>query len=228
MSKAIFWDFDGTLVKSNTSFLDSLMKALKNAQVTIPCSDCGQFLKSACSWYFPEKTYFDRTGELWWQTLLSRLQNFLTDFSVPVDKIPAICTCFRQNVVSYPYELYGDALSVLKAAGDLGFQNYILSNNFPELSQVICRYGLDPYLKDVFLSSDLGAEKPCAEIFTAAIEKAEKPFPAVMVGDNPTADISGAKAVGMTAILVHKDISCREADFISASLQGVLPFLRNL
>lgn len=228
MKKAIFWDFDGTLVRSNTSFLDSLMMALEKAQVAIPCSDCSGFLKSACSWYFPEDTYFDRTGELWWQTLLLGLQKFLTDHSVPVDKIPEICAGFRQNAVSYPYELYEDALLLLKAANDLGFQNYILSNNFPELSQVICRYGLEPYIKDVFLSSDIGAEKPHPAIFSAALQKAGIPSPALMVGDNPTADMEGAKAAGMTTVLVHRNMVCEKADRIYSSLSDLLPFLKTL
>lgn len=228
MQKAIFWDFDGTLVKSNSSFLDALMKALKKSEVSISQPDCRRFLKSACSWNRPEEIYFDRTGELWWQDLLEKLQKFSTDFSAPVEKVPIICSHFRQNVISYPYEFYDDAVPAVSAAAELGFENYILSNNFPELGRIIRSSGLNPYIRDIILSSESGAEKPHKAIFEKAVIKAGNPSLSLMVGDNPIADIEGAKAAEMTAILVHKDIPCEKADFLSPSLMGILPFLKHL
>lgn len=228
MKKVIFWDFDGTLVKSNQSFLSSLLKALAEAQVRISEEHCSQFLKTACSWYFPEETYEGRTGELWWQDLLGKLEIFLTGCSVPVDKIPLISSRFRQYAVSYPYEAYEDAQSALQAARSLGFHNYILSNNFPELKASVCRCGFSPYVQEVLLSSELGAEKPNPRIFSAARETAGNPPMAVMVGDNPAADMAGARAAGLISILVHKEGPCPEADFISPTLAGILPLLKTI
>ena len=228
MKKVIFWDFDGTLVKTNQSFLSSLLKALKEFEVQIPEDHCSSFLKSACSWYFPENTYETRTGELWWQDLLEKLEDFLTDCSVPVEKTARICSRFRQYAVSYPYEAYEDAQSALQSARSLGFENYILSNNFPELKASVCRCGFSPYVQEVLLSSDLGAEKPNPRIFTAAGKTAENPAAAIMIGDNPVADIAGAKAAGLITVLVHKEGPYPEADFISPSLSGILPFLKTI
>ena len=228
MNKVIFWDFDGTLVKSNQSFLSSLLRAVADAQVQVPEEACSRFLKTACSWYFPEVTYEGRTGELWWQDLLFKLEKFLTGCSVPVDKIPRISAGFRQYAVSYPYEAYEDAVSVLRAAQALGFHNYILSNNFPELNSSVCRCGFSPYVQEVLLSSLLGAEKPHGHIFSAARKLAGNPSLAVMVGDNPAADIAGARAAGLLTVLVHKEGPCPEADCIFPALSGILPFLRSL
>ena len=49
-----------------------------------------------------------------------------------------------------------------------------------------------------------------------------------MVGDNPVADIAGAKAAGLISILVHKEGPCPEADFIFPTLAGILPFLKTI
>ena len=228
MKKVIFWDFDGTLVKSNQSFLTSLLKALEENKAAIPEEDCRRFLKSACSWYFPEKTYPGRTGVLWWQDLLQKLQIFSTACSVPVDQISRICSSFRRHVVSYPYLIYPDALPALKLANDLGFENYILSNNFPELKQIVSDMGMRPYVKEVLLSSDLGAEKPNISLFSAALERSGSPSLALMVGDNPIADIAGAKAAGMKTVLVHRDGPCQEADWIFSSLLEIPPLLKTL
>ena len=226
MKKVIFWDFDGTLVKSNQSFLSSLLKALEDHNVQIPEKDCSHFLRTACSWYFPEHTYESRTGEMWWQDLLGKLREFLIRCFVPEENIPLICSRFRQYVVTYPYEIYPDALTALKAARDLGFENYILSNNFPELRQTVSACGFSPYVMDVLLSSELGAEKPHAFLFSAAMQLAGNPAQALMVGDNPAADIKGAWAAGLPAVLVHQDGPCPEADLISPTLTGILPFLK--
>ena len=45
-----------------------------------------------------------------------------------------------------------------------------------------------------------------------------------MIGDNPAADIGGAKAAGMLAILVHSAAES-DADASFASLRGAAEFL---
>ena len=205
MKKVIFWDFDGTLVKSNQSFLQSLKRACLENQVTIRPDLLRDFLSQSCSWYFPDRTYEDRTGEAWWQDLLSALDLFFSENGVPGEKRPRILAAFRGYAVSYPYELYGDAIAALRAANEAGYENYLLSNNFPELGDTVKKLGLSPYLKGIFLSSELGAEKPNPLIFRKALALAGSPSRAIMVGDNPLADIEGGEAAGMLTVLVHRE-----------------------
>lgn len=54
-----------------------------------------------------------------------------------------------------------------------------------------------------FLSSMIGYEKPRKELYSYAYEKAGRPAKAYMIGDNPVADMKGAKSVGMRTVLVH-------------------------
>ena len=216
----IFWDFDGTLVRSNQSFLSSLLRAFEAQELPMDRDVAQAFLQKSCSWYFPGNLFEDRTGEAWWEDLLGKVRTFSADHHVPEEKIPGILTAFREHVISYPYALYEDAVSTLRACREAGGKNFILSNNFPELRQIIVNLGLSPYLSDVFLSSELGAEKPNPLIFKKALALAGMPSAAFMVGDNPIADIKGARQAGLKTVLVHRD---GQADFVLPSLQQIPP-----
>jgi putative hydrolase of the HAD superfamily len=55
------------------------------------------------------------------------------------------------------------------------------------------------------ISCEIGVEKPDPRIFQAALHAAGVPVKqAVHVGDSDTADVRGAEAVGMTAVLLNR------------------------
>jgi putative hydrolase of the HAD superfamily len=55
----------------------------------------------------------------------------------------------------------------------------------------------------IFNSAETGYEKPHPRAFQHVIESLGAPRSIWMVGDNPVADIEGARAVGMNALLVR-------------------------
>ena len=86
-----------------------------------------------------------------------------------------------------------------------GNRLYLLSNaqscfTVPELKRV----GLTDAFDGIFLSSDFGVRKPSPAFFRAALERAGvAPEEALMVGNDPDADIRGADAVGMPSRYIH-------------------------
>lgn len=205
MNKAVFWDFDGTLVYANRSFADSLKKAFASHTYALSENEAVRFTESACTWYFPEKEYPDRTGFQWWEMMFEQLSSFCREYSVKETQIPQICENFRLNVITYPYRLYEDAGEILACCREKGYKNYILSNNYPELPRVIERLGIADFFDGCTVSSLIGYEKPRKEIFSHAMQLAGNPEICWMAGDNPIADIRGAQSRGIKAILVHKD-----------------------
>ena len=86
-----------------------------------------------------------------------------------------------------------------------GTRIFLLSNaqscfTVPELRML----GLADAFDGVFLSSDFGCRKPAPAFFRAALARAgAAPEEVLMVGNDPTADMRGAAAVGMEGRYLH-------------------------
>ena len=76
----------------------------------------------------------------------------------------------------------------------------------PDVRAALARVGLDGYIDAVVSSKDVGAAKPNAAFFEAALRqagvngKAVAPANAVMVGDRTDNDVGGAKRAGLRAV----------------------------
>lgn len=226
MKKALFWDFDGTLVHPNQSFFDALQTALKAQNYFIPEDELWALLKSSCSWYNYDITYPDKTGAHWWRSLFEKFDALFDKYEIAQTLRKTIEEDFREQILSgKSYVLFDDAKDVLAQCMEMGYQNYVISNNYPELTEIIYTFDLAPYFTEYFVSANLGYEKPRQEIFQYALEAAGNPGICYMIGDNSEADILGGKAVGMKTILVHHDDRYEE-DFNCKTLTEILKILK--
>ena len=91
------------------------------------------------------------------------------------------------------YAVYKDTLATLNACIKKGFSNYILSNNFLKLADIITGSSLSDFFNGYIVSGQVGYDKPRKEIFEYAYKVANQPDVSYMVGDNPIADIQGGK-----------------------------------
>lgn len=203
MKKAIFWDSDGTLLYGNESFMKSLVRAYEKYGYSLEEDTAREFMRRVCSWYVPQKDHSNKNGEEWWADLLEEICMFCEEHKVCKRDTEFICGAFRKNVISYEYEAYPDAKAVLHHFKEKGYENYIISNNFPELNEVFERLGLGAEIAGYFPSASVGYEKPRKEIYDYAIEKADNPEIRYMIGDNPITDYQGGLDAGMKPILVH-------------------------
>ena len=200
--KAIFWDFDGTLVHRNDESFCALREALQLNGYMIDDSYIRAALHIAHPWNHWETTYEDKTGEKWGDRLFSKLSDFYEQHGVlEVDKVNG---AYKKRILSFTcYTVYDDAATILEYCKNRGYHNYIISNNYPELPQAVVKLGLAEFFSGYMISADIGFEKPRPEIFEQAITMSGNPEVCYMVGDNQVADIRGAKVIGMNTILVH-------------------------
>jgi putative hydrolase of the HAD superfamily len=101
------------------------------------------------------------------------------------------------------WKVYADALPALRRLSSMGWRHAILSNHVPELPDIVSGLGLAPHFEAVFTSAETGFEKPHAQAFARARGALGDPASIWMIGDNPSADVAGARAAGIPAILVR-------------------------
>jgi putative hydrolase of the HAD superfamily len=88
-----------------------------------------------------------------------------------------------------------------------GARLVVVSNWDVSLHEVLARTGLAMLVDGAITSAELGAAKPAPAIFARALELAGgvAPARALHAGDSVEADVAGARAAGIEAVLVVRD-----------------------
>jgi putative hydrolase of the HAD superfamily len=101
---------------------------------------------------------------------------------------------------------YPEVPGVLAALRDRGTAIVVVSNWDVSLHDVLERTNLRRLVDGVVTSAEFGAAKPDPRIFGRALEIAgATPAEAVHAGDDLEADVEGARAAGIAAVLVARD-----------------------
>jgi putative hydrolase of the HAD superfamily len=128
---------------------------------------------------------------------------------------------------SLRFDAYPDALATLPALRARGLTLVVVSNWDASLPAVLSAAGLAEMLDGVLTSAAVGASKPRAAVFEAALALAGvEPDRAVHVGDSLECDVLGARAVGVAPVLLSRaDGSSVDAD---AARQAGVPVIASL
>ena len=103
-------------------------------------------------------------------------------------------------------KLHVGARRALAALRDDGLKVGLISNasDHRHIVAIVERTGLAPWLDPIVTSAAFGRIKPAPEIFQQVLDRWRlAPKSCVMVGDDPRADIAGARAAGLRSILVR-------------------------
>ncbi|MBI3975915.1 MAG: HAD family hydrolase [Armatimonadetes bacterium] len=163
--------------------------------------DAAQIVAEARAWMWRETYQTGRqylateaiaraAGELGWPSDAAFLQEAVNAFFAP-----EVATV----------QVYSDAAPALSALRDLGCRVGLISNASDHglIEGALDRLGLVPFFDPVISSAGFGRIKPDPDIYRFVLDRwALSPGECVMVGDSLDADIEGAQAVGMRAILV--------------------------
>ena len=108
---------------------------------------------------------------------------------------------------------FDDAAPALRELKRKGYTLGVLSNLNRDMESLVQGLGLGQDLDFCITSQEVGAEKPHPPIFLAALTRAGvSPQEAAYVGDQYHSDIEGARAVGLTPVLLdrsgwHSDVN---------------------
>ena len=129
---------------------------------------------------------------------------------------------------SEAWTVYDDVWPLLDGLKERAIPTAVVSNFDSRLLTVLDGLQLTDAFHTVVYSTQAGTAKPGASIFNLAARQLQIPMPACLhIGDNPEADLQGARAAGMQARLVVRD-AVRDADpnNVLASLADALPLTR--
>jgi putative hydrolase of the HAD superfamily len=207
--KTILWDFDGTLgYREGGMWSASLFEIVQSEapQFGIGLEQIRPLMQSVFFWDNPESSHSHLdTPEKWWADMDPKFAKILIQLGIPENLSQQLA---QQMEVVYTHlgrwRLFEDSLPALKRLREAGWQHILLSNHAPALRQIAAHLGLSPYLAGIVNSAETGYEKPNPIAFQLALDAAGHPDRVWMVGDNPEADICGAHALDIPAILVRR------------------------
>jgi putative hydrolase of the HAD superfamily len=118
-----------------------------------------------------------------------------------------------------------EAEPALRLVEERGVRAAVISNSNGSVRRILTELGLARYLEFVLDSGELGIEKPDPRIFQLALDRAGvEPARAIYVGDLYSIDVLGARAVGMTPVLLDPGACWGDRDCVVAP--GLLAAVR--
>lgn len=152
-----------------------------------------------------------RLEKEWWRGLVAEVFADWPGFARFDEFFEEVFELFR---TPEGWELDADVGPTLEALHSRGLKIGLISNFDSRVFDVLRTFNLDGYFAGVHISSRVGAAKPDAAIFRAALAAhGLRPAQAVHVGDSLLDDARGAAAAGMRAVWLDRRRRGSAADF---------------
>jgi len=225
--RAILWDFDGTLAFRAGMWSGCLVEVLDEHEPghIVRADDLRPHLRDGFPWHMPDVAHPHLDSpDAWWAPVEALLAGAYERVGFDASRSRALATLARTRYVdpARSWALFDDTRPTLERLRDDGWTHVVLSNHVPELPAIVTGLGLDDLVGCVVNSATTGFEKPNPKAFAAARHAAGDPEELWMVGDNPVADVEGAKRAGIPAILARAD-GVSLADVVERISRSVRP-----
>lgn len=137
--------------------------------------------------------------------------------------VPAAREVYLEWAANHHFEMYEDAAPTLRSLAAQGYRLGVISNSHRCLNAFREHFSLNGLIHASVSSFEHGYLKPHRSIFEEALARAGVPASsALMVGDSIRADVQGALAAGMRAVLL------RRSGEVPAALAPDVPVIRSL
>jgi putative hydrolase of the HAD superfamily len=228
-ARVLIWDFDGTLAhrRGETGWSILLAEALDAAEPghEYSADTFRPHLREGFPWHTPEVAHPELCEpEAWWASIRPVLGRAYAAAGYPPGRALELADAARRLYVDpgIGWELFDDTVPTLEQLSEDGWTHAILSNHVPELREIVAGLGLDDAVAYISCSAETGYEKPHPRAFASVLDTL-RPAEAWMVGDNVVADVFGAEAVDIPAVLVRRPDP--RAGRYADSIAGVARFL---
>lgn len=200
MTKAIFFDAAGTLIRLTKSVGQHYALVAERQGLHLDARE----LDRAFGQVWREMPMRPATGQPrpdddkgWWRELVERVVARISTPVAPLDLDAFFEAAYGHFAEAGVWELFPEVAEVLAALAPR-YELSVVSNFDGRLRMIFEHLSITEYFRMVFLSSELGADKPDPQIYRRALEATGwDPGEVLHVGDDPARDWAAAEAAGL-------------------------------
>ncbi len=200
MPKAIFFDAAGTLIRLTKSVGAHYAFVAQREGLKLDPDELTRAFKAIWQEMPPRPA----TGEPrddddkgWWRDLVERLLDHVSPGIDPLGRDTFFEAAYGHFAEAGVWELYPEVVDVLRALAPR-FELAVVSNFDGRLRKIFEHLAVSKYFRHVFISSELGADKPDPMIYRRALEVSGfAPNEVLHAGDDPKRDWAAAAAAGL-------------------------------
>jgi putative hydrolase of the HAD superfamily len=214
MIKAIFFDAAGTLFHLTQTVGDHYALVGSEVGLTLDAPQLDRAFYAAWK-QMPPRTAIDgprpNDDKDWWRELVNLVLDQVAPSLSEFDGDNFFEIAYAHFAEPSVWELYPEVVDVLEKLQPR-FQLAVISNFDGRLRFILGHLGISKYFAHVFISSELGADKPDPEIFCRAVKLIDlKPNQVLHVGDDSDRDWKAAAEAGLSVFkLDHEKNSLRD------------------
>jgi putative hydrolase of the HAD superfamily len=219
MIQSIFFDAVGTLFHLNGTVGDHYAKVAKEIALSLDAQHLDDAFYSAWKKMprrgaIPGPRENDDKG--WWHELVNLVLAEVAPSLNEFDRDNFFEIAYEHFAESGVWKLYPEVPAVLQQLQPR-FQLAVISNFDGRLRLILQHLGISKFFTHIFISSEIGADKPDPEIFRRALRIVGlKPSEALHVGDDPIRDWEAASLAGLSIFKLDRP---------KISLRDLLPVL---
>lgn len=207
MPTAIFFDAGGTLIRLTKGVGWNYALVGQRQGLTLEAAA----LDRAFAQLWREMPLRPATGQPradddkgWWRELVERLLERVSPGIDPLDRDTFFEAAYGHFAEAGVWELYPEVLEVLETLA-ARFELAVVSNFDGRLRFILEHLAITEYFRHIFLSSELGADKPDPLIFQRALAVSGfAPNEVLHVGDDPERDWAGARNAGLEVFKLER------------------------
>ena len=207
MIKEIFFDAAGTLFYLTKTVGDHYAYVGREVGLDLDAQALDHAFHAAWN-EMPQRVSVDRPRENddkgWWRELVNRVLQQVAPTLSELDRDNFFELAYEHFAEAGVWELYPEVRGVLEELRPR-FQLAVISNFDGRLRLILQHLGISKFFSPIFISSELGADKPDPEIYRRAVSLMDlQPNEVLHVGDDPQRDWQGATAAGLSVFQLDR------------------------
>ena len=207
MIKAIFFDAVGTLFRLTKTVGDHYAYVGREVGLDLDAQNLERAFHTAWK-RMPQRAAIDGPREDddkgWWRGLVYLVLDQVAPSLSEFDRDNFFEIAYQHFAEAGVWELYPEVPGILEQLQP-HFQLAVVSNFDGRLRLILQHLDISKFFPNVFVSSELGADKPDSEIYRRALMLMKlKPDEALHVGDDPKRDWEAASAAGLSIFRLER------------------------